>query len=198
VILLGRLPEDYRVAVVAVITRMLMNARGETAFIEKRLALDPEMSPEAHSDMQQLASAGIPKTVVVLDEAQAFLAPDKSSLARDLFIQLVKEGRNVGLSAVLATQQPSALERRVLSQVETFLSHQLVTEPDLRAVNENLKSRLPESVNYGTTALEASDLLRQLPPGYCVVSSADMNTSLRRSLIMRVRPRGTVHGGIEL
>src|SRR5262249_50968018 len=118
--------------------------------------------------------------------------------ARDLFIRLVKEGRNVGLSAVVATQQPSALDQRVLSQVETFLAHQLVTEADIRAVRDNLKSALPDSMQFGTHQVEFGDLLRQLPPGACVVSAADVNTNVHRALIMRVRPRATVHGGIEL
>ena len=80
--------------------------------------------------------------------------PDSS--ARDLFVQLVKEGRNMGLSAVLATQTPSALDSRVLSQVETFLAHQLVTEADIRAVRENLKSELPETIQFGARQLEIS------------------------------------------
>jgi DNA helicase HerA-like ATPase len=104
----------------------------------------------------------------------------------------------MGLSAVLATQQPSALDQRVLSQVETFVAHQLVTESDIRAVRDNLKSATPDGVQFGTNQLEFSDLLRQLPPGVCVVSAADVNTNVHRAMIVRVRPRATVHGGIEL
>ena len=48
----------------------------------------------------------------------------------------------MGLSAVVATQQPSALDQRVLSQVETFVAHQLVTEADIRAVRENFEVRV--------------------------------------------------------
>jgi len=135
---------------------------------------------------------------VALDEAQSFLAPQTSSPARDVFVQLVKEGRNVGLSAILATQQPSALDKRILSQIETFISHQLVTEPDIEAVRANLKSSLPEKVEFGNADLSFSDLLRMLDPGQCVVSAADMNTTLRRCIAVTVRPRATVHGGIEL
>ena len=39
--MLGRLPQSYRVVIVAVLTRMLMRERNNTAFAEKRLALDP-------------------------------------------------------------------------------------------------------------------------------------------------------------
>jgi DNA segregation ATPase FtsK/SpoIIIE-like protein len=134
----------------------------------------------------------------VLDEAQSFLAPGPENPARGLFVQLVKEGRNIGLSAVLATQQPSALDQRILSQVETFIAHQLVTEPDIRAVRENLKSELPDSIQFGSRQMDFPGLLRQLPPGICVVSAADMNTNVRRATVVHIRPRATVHGGIEL
>ena len=143
VIMLGRLPQSYRAAVVAVLTRMLIEERSATAFAEKRLAIDPELDDAARKKIEASASAGVVPTVVVLDEAQSFLAPGQRSPARDLFIRLVKEGRNMGLSAVVATQQPSALDQRVLSQVETFISHQLVTEADIRAVRDNLKSETP-------------------------------------------------------
>lgn len=198
VILLGRLPSAYRAAVVAVLARRVMKERSEIAFAEKRLALDPELSASERSNLASFVGAGVPKTTVALDEAQTFLAPNSGSAARDIFIRLVKEGRNIGLSAVLATQQPSALDKRILSQVETFIAHQLVTEPDIDAVRANLKSAIPDKIEFGTNELTFSDLLRMLEPGQCVISAADMNTTLRRCVAVTVRPRASVHGGIEL
>jgi DNA helicase HerA-like ATPase len=198
VVMLGRLPQSYRAAVVAVLTRMLIDERSRGAFAEKRLVLDPELEGAARTKVQLIAETSVPRTVVVLDEAQSFLAPGPDNPARALFVRLVKEGRNMGLSAVLATQQPSALDQRVLSQVETFIAHQLVTEPDIRAVRENLKSAMPDSIQFGSREMDFAALLRQVPPGVCVVSAADMNTSVRRASVVQVRPRATVHGGIEL
>ena len=198
VILLGRLPQSYREAIVSVLTRMLIDERGGAAFAEKRLALDPELTKEARETIESVSQQSVPRTVVILDEAQSFLAPGASTPARRLFVRLVKEGRNMGLSAVLATQQPSALDSRVLSQVETFVAHQLVTEPDIRAVRDNLKSGLPTSIQFGAQQMDESELLRQLAPGVCLISAADINTSVRRSIVVSVRPRATVHGGIEL
>ena len=198
VLMLGRLPEGYRSAVVAVTTRMLISARSEASFIEKRLSLDPEVSADSRESLQETLDSAVPKAMVFLDEAQLFLAPGTKGPAADLFVRLVKEGRNMGLSAVLATQQPSAIDKRILSQVETFIAHQLVTEPDIRAVRDNLKSSIPDSIQFGPANLELSDLLRQLPPGMCFVSAADMSTTTRRAIVVSVRPRATVHGGIEL
>ena len=198
VILLGRLPQAQRSALVAVLTRRLIDERSDSAFAEKRLALDPELEGSDKAAVEEAAASGVPRTVVVLDEAQSFLAPGQTSPARSLFVRLVKEGRNMGLSAVLATQQPSALDQRVLSQVETFVAHQLVTEADIRAVKDNLKSESPESIQLGSRQLELSGLLRELAPGTCLLSAADVNVPVRRSLVANVRPRATVHGGIEL
>ena len=101
---------------------MLISARNEAAFIEKRLALDPDLTDDSRNSLQAKAANTIPKTVVILDEAQSFLAPGAKGPVRELFVRLVKEGRNIGISAILATQQPSALDKRILSQVETFYS----------------------------------------------------------------------------
>jgi DNA helicase HerA-like ATPase len=177
---------------------MLVDARSRAAFAEKRLALDPTISGPERQRLERVVASGVPKTTVALDEAQTFLAPGQAGVARDVFVRLVKEGRNIGLSAVLATQQPSAIDQRVLSQVETFIAHQLVTEPDIQAVRANLKASLPDSIEYGSQELDVASLLRMLPAGQCLVSAADMNTNVRRSLVMSVRPRATVHGGIEL
>jgi uncharacterized protein len=198
VVMLGRLTQSYRAAVVAVLTRLLIDARSRASFAEKRLVLDPEVSGEEAKEIRALREFSVPRTVVALDEAQSFLAPGAGNPARELFVRLVKEGRNMGLSAVLATQQPSALDQRVLSQVETFVAHQLVTESDIRAVRENLKAELPEGIQFGRQSLDFSALLRSLPPGVCVVSAADVNVAVKRTMVVSVRPRATVHGGIEL
>lgn len=198
VVMLSRLAQSYRSVVVAVLTRLLMHERSVAAFAEKRLALDPEITESVRAEIEDDARVHVPRTVVILDEAQTFLSPSGPSLARSLFIRLVKEGRNMGLSAVLATQQPSALDQRVLSQVETFVAHQLVTEADIRAVRDNLKSTMPETVQFGTQQLDFSALLRQLGAGLSVISAADVNTNTRRAMIVNIRPRATVHGGIEL
>jgi hypothetical protein len=198
IILLARLDAAYREAIVAILTRMLLAERQDVSFAEKRLVLDPSLSDENRKELQAIVDDGVPRTVVVLDEAQSFLAPGQKNPACELFIRLVKEGRNMGLSAVIATQQPSAIDKKVLSQVMTFVSHQLVTEGDIQAVKQNLKSSLPTKISFGQQELDLSDLLRQLPPGSCLVSASDMDTTIRRAVVVNVRARATVHGGIEL
>jgi uncharacterized protein len=198
VVLLGRIGQSYRGAVVAILTRLLIEHRSRAAFAEKRLVLEPNLSSHQTTELARVVDSEPPRTVVLLDEAQSFLAPGTPGPARDVFIRLVKEGRNIGLSAVLATQQPSALDQRVLSQVETFAAHQLVTEADIRAVRDNLKAALPTEFVFGNRTLDVGQLFRELPPGQCLLSAADIDCTPPRSLVVAVRPRSTVHGGIEL
>ena len=182
----------------ALLTRMLIDNRGSAAFAHKRLNLDPTLSEAEKTELRTIVANGAPRTLVILDEAQNFLASNISGPVREEFIQLVKEGRNMGLSALIATQQPSAIDQRILSQVGTFITHQLVTEPDIRAVRENFQSDLPEKIEFGKNELDISGLLRRLEPGQCLISASDMNTTTRRVLVATIRPRATVHGGIEL
>src|SRR5262249_9734012 len=51
---------------------------------------------------------------VIIDEAHLVCPSDKDTSAKQALIEYVKRGRDAGLSLVLATQQPSAIDSRVL------------------------------------------------------------------------------------
>lgn len=56
------------------------------------------------------------------------MAPsDQQMPARDALVEYVKRGRDAGLSLILATQQPSAIDDRILSQVNIALTHRLLS-----------------------------------------------------------------------
>ena len=62
---------------------------------------------------------------LLVDEAHVVCPNSGTSPAREALVEYVKRGRDAGLSLVLATQQPSAVDDRVLSQVNLSLSHRL-------------------------------------------------------------------------
>ncbi|MDO9579415.1 MAG: zonular occludens toxin domain-containing protein [Bacteroidales bacterium] len=128
---------------------------------------------------------------MVADEAQNFLPSERKTTATDVLIKLVREGRNFGLSFMLTTQQPSAIDQRILAQVDTLIVHKLTVQGDIEYIKRNLKSALPEEVKYGNSTLSFDDLLRSLDIGQAIVS----NTEADRTFIMDVRPRVSVHGG---
>lgn len=83
--------------------------------------------------------ADMPKVWVLIDEAHQFAPSGKSSLSKEVLIRWVKEGRQPGLSLVVASQQPSAIDTEVLSQCDIILSHSLTTKADKDALNKLTK-----------------------------------------------------------
>ncbi len=81
----------------------------------------------------------MPKVWLFIDEAQQFIPSGKSSLAKEDLIRWVKEGRQPGLSLVVASQQPSAVDMEVLSQCDVIISHALTTANDKNALNKLTK-----------------------------------------------------------
>jgi hypothetical protein len=81
----------------------------------------------------------IPKVWLFIDEAHQFAPSGASSLAKEGIVRWVKEGRQPGLSMVIASQQPSALDMDVLSQWDVILSHSMTTRVDKSALNSLTK-----------------------------------------------------------
>ena len=198
VILLNRLSQPDREIVVSVLTRLLIGERQAASAVEKRLAFDMTLTPQERTELVDTLPKMAPKTFIIMDEAHSFLGPGSRRCTRDVFTQIAKEGRNYGVSLAVATQQPSAIDRGVLSQVELFISHQLVTESDIRSVIDNMKSPLPESIMFGSQSQDTSAAFRSIGPGYCIISASDMSENPKRALFACIRPRSSVHGGIEV
>jgi DNA helicase HerA-like ATPase len=67
-------------------------------------------------------------------------------LSKEELIRWVKEGRQPGLSLVVATQQPSAIDSEVLSQCDVILSHALTTRDDKTALNRLTKDYMRNEI----------------------------------------------------
>jgi len=191
VLLLHKMPDELRFVLIVSLIRKIMQSRIETSEMEKKLRIVPNLEEEERKTIQEKIDQGIPPTWIVADEAQNFLPSERKTTATEVLIRLVREGRNFGLSFMLTTQQPSAIDQRILSQVDTLIVHKLTTQGDIEYIRHNLKSALPEEVKYGNSTLSFDDLLRSLDVGQAIVS----NTEADRAFIMDVRPRVSVHGG---
>ena len=115
--------------------------------------------------MEQLSATTVPQTWVAIDEAQNILPSERRTSATDVIVKYVREGRNYGLSFVVATQQPAAIDARILAQVDTLLVHKLTVQGDIDYVRKNLKSNLPDEVKYGNSMLGFDQLIRSLDVG---------------------------------
>lgn len=88
--------------------------------------------------------------VVVLEEAQNYIAEAKESIAKTVFERIAREGRKYGLSLIVSSQRPSELSKTVLSQCNSFVIHRLQNPEDQKYVR-------------GLISSANADLLEQLP-----------------------------------
>lgn len=130
----------------------------------------------------------------LIDEAHLICPSDSNTAAKPTLIEYVKRGRDAGLSLVLATQQPSAVDSRVVSQVDLLIAHRLVVDADISAALARVPADFPRDVSFGTT--QVSDrlaLIRALETGEAWIADAETN----RAILVAMRPRVSAHGGDE-
>lgn len=88
--------------------------------------------------------------VIVLEEAQNYIAENKDSVSKTVFERIAREGRKYGISLVVCSQRPSELSKTVLSQCNSFIIHRLQNPDDQKYVK-------------GLVSSASSDILDQLP-----------------------------------
>lgn len=88
--------------------------------------------------------------VIILEEAQNYIAEHKDSVAKTVFERIAREGRKYGISLIVCSQRPSELSRTVLSQCNSFIIHRLQNPEDQKYVR-------------GLVSSANADILEQLP-----------------------------------
>ena len=136
---------------------------------------------------------GIPDRVwLFIDEAHVVAPKNEVSPARNALVEYVKRGRDAGLSLVLATQQPSALDDRILSQVNITFSHRLSFQNDIHAAENRIPTKTVNAMKLaGTNLTSFGDMMRILEAGQCFLG--DQASS--RTVLVQIRPRVSAHGG---
>ena len=125
-----------------------------------------------------------PLVWLVVDEAHELLPRDEKTTATDALVTILREGRQPGISLILASQQPGKIHTDVITQSDIVVSHRLTAQVDVEALGQLTQSYM----RAGLTA-ELDHLPRD--KGSAVVFD-DMN---ERIFPIRVRPRLTWHGG---
>jgi len=185
ILLLGRCPEDLRTVVAFLLMRKLRELRSIASERKKEFLIIG--GSEVKDDL------AIPPTWVFIDEAQNIIPSKTASLATQELTRFVREGRNFGLSMVISTQQPQAIDPKVMSQVDVLITHTLTVQNDISYVMNNLKSAPPDSIVLGRQTLKLQEAIRELEVGQCFISATDA----QRGLFVEIRPRITAHGGFE-
>ncbi len=130
-------------------------------------------------------STKTPKVWLAIDEAQEFVPAGRAALAKEPLIQWVKEGRQPGLSLIIASQQPGAIDREILSQCDVILCHKVTATDDVESLNR---------LSHDYMNRELKVYLRQLNRTGEAVMVDDTRETVA---IVQIRPRRSKHGGAE-
>jgi len=82
---------------------------------------------------------------IFIDEAHEFLPNVGKTVASQPLITVLREGRQPGISLVLATQQPGKINTDVITQSDIVISHRLTAKIDTQALGAIMQSYMREN-----------------------------------------------------
>ncbi len=187
IVLMRNTPDGVRALIVGVISRL---AADKMSRAQQARKVQRRTGRTNGAQSTQIAQ----KLWMILDEAHVLIPSDEVTPATGPLIDYVKRGRDAGLSLIFATQQPSAVNTKLMSQVDMTLTHMLGFENDVSAAINRMPTR--NTVTYEIQNVRASslgDVIRTLDPGEAVLADGASG----RIVLIKVRPRRTAHGGNE-
>jgi uncharacterized protein len=186
VVLLRNLDNATKALVVGTVAKKIFGIMGD--YHTKRKVISRRGSTEKMDE-------DLPSTVwVVIDEAHVVCPAGETTAAKGILTEYVKRGRDAGLSLVLATQQPAAIDSAVLSQIDLAIVHRLAYDSDISAAMARFPARVSRSIKFGERELsDPGTLIRSLDDGVALVGDAESD----RAFVVAIRPRLSAHGGGE-
>ena len=169
--------------VVGILARRILSAR--------KIATRQEASQRlgSETDVKDLLETDIPATWLFIDEAHTLIpSGNVKTPASSSLIEYVKQGRRPGCSLVFATQQPSAIDTQVLSQLDVILIHKLIFNDDIKAVIKRTPTIIPNHYKN-------PNFIKMLPIG--IAMAGDRREETSRAFILEIRPRMSQHEGRE-
>lgn len=183
VILLRNLPENMRALTAGVLSRLLA----------VRMSEYHQSHKVARRQGGNVSTADMPERLwLVVDEAHVIVPSEGKTPASGPLIDYVKRGRDSGLSLIFATQQPSAVDSRLMSQADITFTHGLSFDSDIQAATRRMPADSSHEYRQdGQKIPSLGGVIRALAPGEAIV--ADSASS--RIFMGQLRPRLTAHGG---
>ena len=119
-----------------------------------------------------------------VDEAHEFLPKEGKTLATQPLLTLLREGRQPGISLVLASQQPAQIHTDVITQSDIVIAHRLTAKIDVDALGLLMQSYMRKNLDKE---------LMLLPK---VAGSALLFDDINEKIYpIQVKPRVSWHGG---
>ncbi len=171
------------------IKNLVIGLVAQKLFIQRMIARKDEEYTEVHESVNPFSDSAAdnhnyPLVWLVIDEAHEFLPVEGKTLATDPLVTILREGRQPGISLVLATQQPGKIHTDVMTQSDTVISHRITARLDTEALGMLMQSYMRKGL------VEELDNLPRLKGAAIVFDDTN-----ERMYPIRVRPRFTWHGG---
>ncbi len=170
---------NVRALIIGLVSRKIFNER-----MEFRKAEEIEAIRQGGDYLNYNIRRKRPLVWIFLDEVHEFLPKEGKTSASDALIQLLREGRQPGISLVFATQQPGKIHHDVMTQSDIVISHKLTAKQDIYALNEIMQTYFLEDIR------KYIDDLPSLK-GSAII----LDDNSERIYSMKIRPRFTWHGG---
>lgn len=187
------LDDRIRALIVAVFVREIMRERARADALSRRADADAALGRQPAGSA--LTEGLLSRCWIAIDEAHNYLPSTGSLPSKPVLRRLITEGRNIGLSVVVATQQPSGLDASIQRNADVLMVHSMSMRDDIAAAEAMLNTQVPDAVTWGASERAAGRVfektVRALPQGYCLVSS----DTASRIFGIRIRPRISMHGG---
>ena len=171
------------------IKNLVIGLVSEKLFIERMISRKNEEYQEIHKSVnyfgdEQAAKQEFPLVWLVIDEAHEFLPLKGKTMATDPLVTILREGRQPGISLILATQQPGKIHTDVMTQSDTVISHRITARIDTEALGMLMQSYMREGLDVQL------DNLPRLKGAAIIFDDTN-----EKMYPMRIRPRFTWHGG---
>ena len=172
--------ESLRALVIGLVSQKLFTER---MIARKREEYD-SIYRETHLTGDEEKKKKNPLVWLIIDEAHEFLPNTGKTVATHPLITILREGRQPGISLVLASQQPGKIHTDVITQSDVVIAHRVTANVDTQALGNLMQSYMREGLDKQ---------LNYLPrvKGAALIFD-DINEKIYS---MRVRPRYTWHGG---
>ncbi|MFH0949355.1 MAG: AAA family ATPase [Candidatus Aenigmatarchaeota archaeon] len=159
---------------------LLVALAGRKLFSERTAARRKEEMAETEG----MTTKRIPMCWILIDEAHNFLPNQGATASSEILSKIVREGRQPGITLVLATQRPNRLDPDALAQCDMIISHRLTAKEDIESLKAIMQTYL---------LFDISTYINELPKLKGVAIVLDDNSE--RLYKIRVRPRQSWHAG---
>lgn len=173
------------------VKHLIVGIVSQKLFIQRMVARKKEEFDMVHSTMSYFSTEDLsnkkqdmPLVWLIVDEAHEFLPVKGKTSATDPLVTIMREGRQPGISLILATQQPGKIHTDVMTQSDTVIAHRITAKIDTEALGALMQSYMREGLDVQL------DNLPRVKGAAIVFDDAN-----EKMYPMKIRPRFTWHGG---